>query len=97
MHKVIAIAALLLACPALAEPMPPVRMVGSCPPGYAAGVDWCVPLPGTTREAVQWIQHCFPGWEQSGLYCLGPEKPGKRPAMTQGWKELLPNLGSVGW
>jgi len=64
-------------------------MVGSCPEGYAAGTDWCVPMPGTTREAVESFGHYLSGWVPSGMYCLGPERPGKRPATTQGWKQLL--------
>jgi hypothetical protein len=93
MHKVILIAAFLLASPALADPMP-VRMVGSCPAGYAAGVDWCVPMPGTTREAVERIGHCPAGWVASGAYCLGPEK---RPATRSLFQMLQDRFGAAGW
>jgi hypothetical protein len=94
MRKIILIAALLLASPALAEPLP-VRMVGSCPAGYASGVDWCVPMPGTTREAVQKIGQCPPGWITSGAYCLGPEKPRRtRQSLIQ---RLQDRFGAGGW
>jgi len=79
--------------PAQAEPLP-VRNVGTCPDGYASGVDWCVPLPGTTRDAVQKIGHCPPGWITSGAYCLGPEQP----AATQGLIQMLRDrIGWPGW
>jgi len=77
---------------ALAEPVP-VRMVGTCPAGYVSGADWCVPMPDTTREAVQRFGQCPSGWVHSGAYCLGPEKP-----QAQGLMQMLQDwLGARGW
>jgi hypothetical protein len=44
---------LVLASPALAEPLPVPKLSGQqCPSGYASGAHWCTPMAGSRRDAV---------------------------------------------
>ena len=79
MHTAFVIAALLLASPALAQPLPLPKPPGrQCPAGFASGAHWCTPMPGSTRDAVVKGQGACPsGWLQSGGFCLSPERRGR--------------------
>ena len=67
---------ILMAWPAVAEPLPLPKQPGQeCPSGYASTAHWCTPMPGTTRQAVRkGLRGCPSSWVPSGGYCLGPER-----------------------
>jgi hypothetical protein len=74
LFKRIGIAMLLLASPALADPLPvpkPPGPGGSCPFGYTSSGSFCVPSQGA-QDAVAKPPGgtCPSGWTTSGSYCL---------------------------
>jgi hypothetical protein len=79
MRTAFVIAVLLLASPALAEPLPLPKPPGQqCPAGFASGAYWCTPMPGSRRDAVVKGQGACPSnWVQSGGFCLSSERRGR--------------------
>ena len=80
MRKFIFVAALLLASPALAEPMPVAKQPSQrCPSGFASGAYWCTPMPDTTRDAVAKGQGACPSnWVQSGSFGVSASRRRRR-------------------
>jgi hypothetical protein len=73
MSTAIICALLILASPALAEPLP-VPKNGQCPAAFLTSGGYCTPSPTERRQAIPKLGQCPANWIQSGNYCLSPER-----------------------
>ena len=69
MSKLLALALVILATPALAQPLP-IPKQGQCPSGYRHSGSYCAPMNDRAPLAIPKVGQCPSGWVQSGNACI---------------------------